>query len=70
MADTDDLSSHTKSFKAHLEPVVFLKLRHRWADMNPPQYSPKKEQWRDGGAGSSFTNCPVRISRSWVELCS
>ena len=37
MADKDDSSSHTRSRKAHLEPVVFLKLRNRWADINPPQ---------------------------------
>ena len=37
MADIDDSSSHTRSRKAHLEPVVFLKLRNRWADINPPQ---------------------------------
>ena len=38
MADTDNSSSHTRSCKAHLEPVMFLKLRNRWADINLPQF--------------------------------
>ena len=49
MADIVDSSSHTRNRKARLEPVVFLTLRNRWADINPPQYFPEKERRRDGG---------------------
>ena len=29
--------------------------------LDPPQYSPQKEQRRDGGADPSFTDRPMRI---------
>ena len=46
---------------ARLEPVVFQKHWNRLEDINPPQYSPEKERQRDGRAGFSRTNRPMRV---------